>query len=50
MIKNLTSNFEKIYSREEKRREEKRREGREELNYALLLARSKLLRSVIPYG
>lgn len=45
MIKNLTSNFEKIYSREEKRRE-----GREELNYALLLARSKLLRSVIPYG
>lgn len=48
MIKNLTSNFEKIYSREEKRR--KRREGREELNYALLLARSKLLRSVIPYG
>lgn len=37
MINNLTSNFEKIYSREE-------------LNYALLLARSKLLRSVIPYG
>jgi len=25
MINNLTSNFEKIYSREEKRREEKRR-------------------------
>ena len=47
MRNNLTSNFEKIYSREEKRREEKRRE---ELNYALLLARSKLLRSVIPYG
>jgi len=26
MINNLTSNFEKIYPREEKRREEKRRE------------------------
>ena len=52
MRNNLTSKFGKLYSREEKRREEKRREEkrREELNYALLLARSKLLRSVIPYG
>ena len=37
MRNNLTSNFEKIYSREEKRREEKRREEKRREEKSLIM-------------